>query len=189
MATPILLQRRWVGDLPLVRAVPRGAFSSGDADLVRAFANQASLSLENAWLHERAREQATTDPPTGLLNHRALKERIDDELPRTARQERGLYVLVLDIDHFKAFNDTVGHAASDAALRALAGAQRHVLRRGDCAARYGGEEFVRSCPIPTRRRARRWRSACARYGWYRWPTSRCTWPSTSAATESVSPPI
>ena len=102
-------------------SAPRDAFTDADADVVHAFANQASLSLENAWLYERAREQATTDPLTGVFNHRTLKERLDEELTRAARGGRELCILVLDIDHFKAFKDAFDHAAGHAALRAVAG--------------------------------------------------------------------
>ena len=146
LRAPLLIQGGWVADLLLLRAMPGRAFTLADADIIRAFTNQVALTLENASLYGRAREQAATDPITGLPNHRALKERLDEELARAGRQGRPLCVLMLDLDHFKAFNDAFGHAAGDAALRAVAGELRGPLRRGAYAARYGGEEFVAVLP-------------------------------------------
>ena len=146
LRAPLFVQGRWAGDLLLLRAAPAAPFSEHTVDVVRAFANQAALALENAWLYGRAREQAATDPVTELPNHRSLKERLDGELARARRQGHDLCVLMLDIDHFKAYNDAFGHAAGDAALQAVAGTLRRSLRRGDYAARYGGEEFVLVLP-------------------------------------------
>ncbi len=143
LRAPILLGGRWAGDLLLLRS---DAFGPSDADVVGAFANQAAMTLENARLYQVAREQAATDPITGLPNHRALKERLAEELASARRQGGALCVLMLDIDHFKDFNDAFGHAAGDGALRTVAGALRWILRRGDYAARYGGEEFVLILP-------------------------------------------
>ncbi|HEX5503662.1 MAG TPA: diguanylate cyclase [Thermomicrobiales bacterium] len=149
LRAPLRVQGRWVGDLFLLRAAPAPPFVARDAGLVRAFANQATLALENAWLYGHAREQAATDPITELPNHRSLKERLDEELARARRHGLTLCVLMLDIDHFKSFNDAFGHAAGDLALQVVAGALRRALRRGDYAARYAGEEFVLILPETT----------------------------------------
>ncbi len=142
LRAPLLVKDRWVGDLLLLRGAPSLPYTEVETGVVRAFANQAALALENAWLYAWAREQATTDSITGLPNHRALNERLDGELARARRQGRPLCVLMLDIDHFKAYNDSFGHAAGDQALRAVAATLHHSLRRGDYCARYAGEEFV-----------------------------------------------
>ncbi len=143
---PISARGQWVGDLLLLRASPEPSFSESDANIARAFGNQAALALENARLYEHAKEQATTDAITGLPNHRALKEYLDAELARAHRRKRSLCVLMLDIDHFKQYNDAFGHAAGDLALRTVASTLRSALRRGDYAARYAGEEFVAILP-------------------------------------------
>jgi len=95
--------------------------------------------LEQA--RERLRQLAITDGLTGLYNHRYLKEHLEQELLRANRHESRVSVVMLDIDHFKKFNDTFGHPAGDTILRTLARLLRDNIRKIDIAARYGGEEF------------------------------------------------
>jgi diguanylate cyclase (GGDEF)-like protein len=107
------------------------------------------LQIANAELAEQLREalaasqqQAATDPLTGLPNRRALDELLRQQLGQAARQRSGFAVLMLDLDHFKAVNDSQGHAVGDRVLQAFAARVRAQLRDGDSCARYGGEEFV-----------------------------------------------
>jgi diguanylate cyclase (GGDEF)-like protein len=86
--------------------------------------------------------RATTDPLTGLLNRSAFRERARAEIVRAGRTGRFLSVAMLDLDHFKAFNDAHGHPAGDAALGAVADVITRTIRAIDLAGRYGGEEFV-----------------------------------------------
>ena len=98
-------------------------------------------------LRDQLAEQALRDPLTGLANRRALERRLQAELHRQAREGAPIAVLMLDIDHFKGFNDTYGHPQGDACLRAVAQALAGGMRRaGDLCARYGGEEFA--CILP-----------------------------------------
>jgi diguanylate cyclase (GGDEF)-like protein len=90
----------------------------------------------------RAEVEAITDGLTGLYNHRYLHERLEEELRRARRRKSALSVLFLDCDHFKAYNDSYGHKAGDAALGRIARIVETCSRRVDLAARYGGEEFV-----------------------------------------------
>ena len=101
-----------------------------------------SLALANIRLRETLREQSIRDALTGLYNRRLLEESLRRELSRAARKERSLAVVVLDIDHFKQFNDTCGHDAGDLVLREVAGVVRRSIRDSDTACRFGGEEFV-----------------------------------------------
>lgn len=87
-------------------------------------------------------ELATRDPLTGLLNRRELLRRLREELDRSRRYERPCALLLLDIDRFKSVNDTWGHPAGDAVLRALAGTVLDSVRASDHVGRYGGEEFA-----------------------------------------------
>lgn len=92
---------------------------------------------------ERLREEATTDALTGLVNRRALDPRLEVEIARSLRSDTALSVILLDIDHFKAYNDTYGHLAGDACLKAVGQSLGQVFRRpADLIARYGGEEFL-----------------------------------------------
>ncbi len=103
-----------------------------------AAAHLAELTEANALLEALA----STDGVTGLLNHRSLHERLAEEFVRASRHGQPLSVLMLDLDHFKAINDTQGHLAGDDALRALAGVMRQAARETDILGRSGGDEFV-----------------------------------------------
>lgn len=95
------------------------------------------LQEANAKLHELA----TRDGLTGLLNHRALLERLGEEFGRAKRHDLPLALLLLDLDYFKDYNDAHGHLAGDAALQQVAQVLRSATREADTLARYGGEEF------------------------------------------------
>jgi len=82
-----------------------------------------------------------TDSLTGLLNHGAWKDQLDIEFQRCRRQKQGAAIALIDIDHFKAINDTYGHVAGDIVLRQLSKMLKHNLRAADVAGRYGGDEF------------------------------------------------
>ncbi|MET0087896.1 MAG: diguanylate cyclase [Sedimenticola sp.] len=91
---------------------------------------------------EKLKQLATHDALTGLYNRRILEQRIVEDIERSARYERQLSVLMLDIDHFKVINDTYGHQVGDAVLRGYSEVLQDTIRQTDYAARYGGEEFV-----------------------------------------------
>ena len=92
---------------------------------------------------DQLEELATTDPLTGLKNRRRFDTAMDDEWRRAMRQRTALSLLMIDADHFKAYNDTFGHQAGDQVLVGIAICiSDSVKRAGDCAARYGGEEFA-----------------------------------------------
>jgi diguanylate cyclase (GGDEF)-like protein len=96
--------------------------------------------------NRRLEALATTDPLTGLPNHRALMSGLDAELERAQRYHRPCSLIFLDIDHFKALNDTWGHPAGDAALQEVAAVARRALRSIDVLGRLGGEEFLAILP-------------------------------------------
>jgi diguanylate cyclase (GGDEF)-like protein len=88
------------------------------------------------------RRLSAIDRLTGLFNRGYFDERVEAELSRARRGQQPLSLVMLDIDHFKRFNDRFGHAAGDTALRTVASLVRNMVRRHDIVARYGGEEFV-----------------------------------------------
>ena len=110
--------------------------------LALAVGESIKLVLSNLKLQEVLREQAIRDPLTGLFNRRYLDETLARELHRHQRAGEPLTVAMLDLDHFKQFNDTYGHDAGDAVLRAVGALLRRSLRAGDLACRYGGEELT-----------------------------------------------
>jgi len=93
-------------------------------------------------MNSRLSELATLDDLTQLRNRRAFEERLEDETRRWRRRGGDVSLVLLDIDHFKAYNDTFGHPKGDEVLRAAGRLIRRALRASDFAARYGGEEFA-----------------------------------------------
>jgi diguanylate cyclase (GGDEF)-like protein len=118
------------------------AFTAGDADLVASTAEQISLALERYRFLAVVQRQASVDDLTGLYNHRFLIDSLGQQVALAERLGTPLAILMLDIDHFKALNDTHGHHAGDLALITFADTVVGSVRRADLAARYGGEEFV-----------------------------------------------
>ncbi len=106
----------------------------------------AVFPLQRVLVQQDFRSMAYSDAMTGLDNFRQFEETLSDELLRAERYARPLSVIMLDIDHFKSFNDTRGHQAGDALLGQLGVVLRNALRNVDRPARYGGEEFVIICP-------------------------------------------
>jgi diguanylate cyclase (GGDEF)-like protein len=112
-------------------------------NLMDHLAAGAMAAIERADLLAQLEALARTDELTGLPNRRAINEDLPRELERARREERSLCLALLDLDHFKRFNDTNGHPAGDRMLQAAAAAWRQQLRSGtDLLARYGGEEFL-----------------------------------------------
>jgi diguanylate cyclase (GGDEF)-like protein len=97
-------------------------------------------------LQRGLREQSIRDPLTNLFNRRYLEETLEIEVARAARTRGPLAAVMCDVDHFKRFNDTFGHDAGDALLRAVGTLIQAHFRDGDIACRYGGEEFAIVAP-------------------------------------------
>ncbi len=108
---------------------------------VARLAEHAALAIANRRLLVALQGQASTDPRTGLANTRAFDQMLEDQLKARGEDET-VAVLMIDLDHFKDFNDRHGHPSGDEALRTFADILRSCLRDGDIAARYGGEEFA-----------------------------------------------
>jgi diguanylate cyclase (GGDEF)-like protein len=105
-------------------------------------AELAKRNREAALLREKLHEQAMHDKLTGLYNRHYVEEWFGLELRRAQRHGRPVAAIMLDVDHFKRFNDSFGHEAGDLVLREVAGALRRSTRGSDVASRYGGEEFL-----------------------------------------------
>ncbi len=124
-----------------VRHRKRRAYAPEDVSLLGRIADQATIAVANARLHERIISLSLTDPLTGLPNRRRLEIFLEKEFA-AARRGRKLSIVLYDLDHFKSYNDTAGHQAGDEALRAFAGILAENSRAMNLAARYGGDEFI-----------------------------------------------
>jgi diguanylate cyclase (GGDEF)-like protein len=118
-------------------------FESNNLELYAAIVRELAAAIKSAELHVRVLELSQTDGLTKIFNRRYFEEYLDKELERSRRYSRPLALLMLDLDHFKDYNDTFGHQAGDRALQKFAGIIRNEVRHNlDIVARYGGEEFV-----------------------------------------------
>ncbi len=153
IAVPLIGRDRLLGAL-LLYSVSPSAFSDRELAYFTAIGKQLSIALDNATLHRRATELSYHDALTGVFNRRYLEEALETEARRAARYDLPLSVNMVDIDHFKAYNDTHGHTRGDEVLRIVARRLREQTRNADIVTRYGGEEFVVILPMTTKPHAR-----------------------------------
>jgi diguanylate cyclase (GGDEF)-like protein len=142
LCIPILAQGEALGILHFQATDEIPALADAELSLKTTFAGQVGLSVANIRLREALRSQSIKDPLTGLYNRRYLTEMLDREIRRAVRAEQSLGILMLDLDHFKKFNDTYGHEAGDTVLRETASFLVKSIRVEDIVCRFGGEEFV-----------------------------------------------
>jgi len=142
-------------ELPVIIVTGHGSIEiavesmqAGAADFVTKPVPAAVLHLriQKALEHARTRRLASTDGLTEVYNHRTFQERLSQEIARADRYRRPLSVLMIDVDHFKVYNDTCGHPQGDIVLQDLARLLREMSRTSDTVARYGGEEFALILP-------------------------------------------
>lgn len=111
-------------------------------DLAQAAAARLALALSNIKLRQTLRNLSMRDVLTGLYNRRFVEEVFDNEIARCQRNDKPLSVLMIDVDHFKRFNDSYGHEAGDVVLKAMGGLLKQLFRKTDLPCRLGGEEFL-----------------------------------------------
>lgn len=169
LSTPLLSRGKGIGVVN-VYSKQKHIYSANEITLLSTLANQIALTLENALLFEEMETKATTDRLTGLYNHKHLHEVLSTEMRDAERFDRPLSLLLLDIDHFKNYNDCFGHQAGDSLLKEFAHILRESVRPDDCVGRYGGEEFaviLRDMPVTRAREvAERIRQAVERYPFF-----------------------
>jgi diguanylate cyclase (GGDEF)-like protein len=140
--SPLLSSQGQVTGLLRVESLEKDALDTEDQRILESLVVLASLSAENAKLYRETQELAITDGLTKLLLRRPLLERLDSELKRSLQTGQPLAFILLDIDHFKAVNDTYGHPLGDKVLREIAQGVKRRVRDVDLCGRYGGEEFA-----------------------------------------------
>ena len=142
---PLKVHKRVVGVMNMAYRKPQ-EFSEETLRSLGLLADQAALAIVNVRLHNFVRQQARTDPLTGLANRRAFDERLDEEIRRSSRYEHPFSLFMMDLDGFKRINDTYGHPTGDQTLRTLGECFSKNVRDTDFIARYGGDEFVMILP-------------------------------------------
>lgn len=146
LCMPITVQAKLTGLLYFASDDKKTPLKETLRGLAAVAAEQIGLVLSNLHLRRNLREQAIHDSLTGLYNRSYMEETLERELHRAERNQEPLSILMMDLDHFKEFNDRMGHPAGDALLSALGDMLVHSIRAGDIACRYGGEEFILILP-------------------------------------------
>ena len=145
---PLIAKGEVIGSL-ILASRETNAYSQQHIKLLEQLASQIAMPLENARLYAETEEMARVDELTGLLNRRSLDEMIDSEISRHSRYGGKFALAILDLDSFKAFNDTKGHLAGDTLLGQVGNVIRNKIRNSDQAFRYGGDEFAILLPQTT----------------------------------------
>ncbi len=131
-----------IGALSLTDKLSKVPFSGNDQEMAMILASQTGIALANAELYEKAK----VDTLTKVFVRRYFTQRLDVQIRNAAFTNEPLSLIMIDIDHFKAVNDTYGHQAGDAVLRQVGKILKRVVRPEQLVARYGGEEFAILCP-------------------------------------------
>jgi len=141
LAVPLIAEGKVLGVFNVESARP-AAFRARDMHMLMTLASYAVIAIQNAHLYEQAQRLAITDGLTELHNHRYLFDALDRLLERARRDGQPLALIMLEIDHFKRFNDTYGHQQGDEVLRTISMLLRRGSRPSDVVARHGGDEFM-----------------------------------------------
>ena len=138
---PLKVGNTVVGVMNLSRSTV-GGFSPSELRLLSLLSDQAAVAISNASLHQMISRQAYSDTLTGLPNRRALDERLEAEIISARRNNYSFAVMMMDLDGFKAVNDTYGHTVGDDVLRLVFTEMARGVRTTDFLARYGGDELT-----------------------------------------------
>ncbi|MEW6285424.1 MAG: sensor domain-containing diguanylate cyclase [Chloroflexota bacterium] len=141
LGIPLKTEDAVVGVMNLARSNV-GGFSPSELRLLSLLADQAAIAIANASLHQMVSRQAYSDTLTGLPNRRALDERLEEEIQSARRGNYSFAVVMMDLDGFKAINDTYGHTVGDEVLRLVFNQMARRVRNTDFLARYGGDELT-----------------------------------------------
>lgn len=132
----------------------RQEFTEDRLRMLGLLSDQAAIAIHNARLHDFVKHQAITDPLTGVANRRAFNDQLEEEIRRSKRYGHAFSLLILDLDGFKAVNDTFGHLIGDRTLQMVAECLQNTIRSTDFLSRYGGDEFALILPETDRKQAK-----------------------------------
>ncbi len=152
LGVPLIVKGEVIGMIAVDRQEVQ-PYTTEETQLAMAFANQAAMAIENARLYQEAKHLSITDGLTGLYNRRHFYELLEREVGSVNRYDDLVSLIMLDIDGFKAYNDTYGHLVGDALLGELVQILARDIRQVDIAARYGGDEFVIFLPHTDKKQA------------------------------------
>ena len=153
IASPLKAEGRIMGILYVDDFKPR-PFTPREISLVSLLSTLAAMAIEKTRLLESTRLLSITDELTGLYNHRHFRQQLNNEVSRTLRYGRHVSLMMIDIDHFKHYNDAHGHLKGNEVLKELGLILKEMSREVDIVARYGGEEFTIVLPETDRGKAR-----------------------------------
>jgi len=146
MCAPLKIEQKIIGVMTIEEKDGDESFSESDLEFLSLIAAETGIAIEKARLYEKMEQMSVTDGLTGIANRRYFDTRLREEMLKAKRYNLPLSVIMLDIDHFKNFNDTYGHLIGDEILKHLATLLKGNVRETDIVARYGGEEFAVICP-------------------------------------------
>ena len=138
---PIIHSNRLNGIIGCGERLYEGNFAQSDLQVFALLVSIIAISISNAQMYEDMKKMSFTDAMTSLNNYRYFESRMHEEIHRARRSDTPVSLLMLDIDNFKNYNDTLGHQAGDEALRVLGWILKNAVRDEDIVNRYGGEEF------------------------------------------------
>lgn len=153
ICVPLLAKGKTLG-ITLIEHSIKDAFDDESMRLLEVIAQQVSIAIENARLYQQMHDLATLDGLTGAYNRLYFNDKLQEEFRNAQSKGHDLSFIILDIDHFKKFNDTFGHLFGDLVLKTLSAYIIKTLRKEDIFARYGGEEFVVLMPYTSLEEAR-----------------------------------
>jgi diguanylate cyclase (GGDEF)-like protein len=146
LMVPLVLRERVLGTLFLQDCNEARLWSIDDISLIGSLADQVSVAIENAELHQEKERQAVTDGLTGIANRRGFNEGYAREFERAWRYKQPLSIVLIDMDFLKVINDSFGHQVGDEAIRHIGRLLKQSCRAVDVAARFGGDEFCLLLP-------------------------------------------